>query len=327
MASFRLIPHDVIELSSSREKTPYGIEMIQAAPLWDEGYSGKGVTIAVIDSGCDSHHPELKNRIVGGYNFSGGRPSDYRDDNGHGTHVAGTIAASRDQRGLTGVAPNCNLLILKAFDKDGAGSYNQIIQALEYAIKWRGPRNERVRIASLSFGGRQNYKKLHKSIKKAVASNILVVCAAGNNGDGDGSTNEYLYPGYYDEVVQVGAIDKRQRLASFSNTNDEVDLVAPGVDIESTYLNGGYATLSGTSMATPHAAGAAALLLEKGRHEFNRELTEPELYAQLIKHTRSIGYSPVIEGNGLLDLSATTHLTTKSNEPDEEWESFFIDEE
>ncbi|MFC0524451.1 S8 family peptidase [Pontibacillus salicampi] len=316
MKPFELIPFQVEEVYERSNEIPPGVRMIDSERMWNEGYKGNDIVIAVIDTGCDKNHRDLQNRIVDGRNFTGGNPTDFHDENGHGTHVAGTIAASFNQQGVAGVAPSSKLLILKAFDSKGHSSYQQIIKAVKYATKWRGPRGEKVRILSMSFGGSEDYAMLHRSIKNAVNQNILVVCAAGNEGDANTRTTERLYPGYYKEVVQVGAVDFNGSLAPFSNSNDEIDLVAPGVNILSTYKNGQYATLSGTSMATPHVAGAAALLLEENEKAFERTLTEPELYGLIIKHTKSLGHSKREEGNGL--------ITFTSDEVDS-FEAFFED--
>ena len=115
-------------------------------------------------------------------------------------------------------------------------------------------------------------------------------------------TDEFAYPGAYGEVIQVGAVDFDRRIAPFSNTNNEIDLVAPGINIYSTYLEGKYASLSGTSMATPHVSGALALIRNISEREFDRELTEAELYAQLVRRTIPLGYPKTAEGNGLLAL-------------------------
>lgn len=306
MVRVRLIPYKIEQQIDNTSEVPAGIEMIQAPKKWEEGYKGSGVVVAVIDTGCDPNHPDLRNRIIDGRNFTtenNSNPQIFSDQNGHGTHVAGTIAASLNGRGVVGVSPEAQLLILKAFDANGSGDFNSIIQAIEHAIKWRGRNGEKVRVISMSFGAKRDVPQLHRAIRKAVENDILVVCAAGNEGDGDTRTTERLYPGYYKEVVQVGAVDNEGNMAKFTNTNDEVDLVAPGVDVMSTYLNGQYAKLSGTSMATPHVSGAAAILIEQMEQDFGRKLTEPEVYAQLIKSTFPLGYSKRVEGNGLITLT------------------------
>ena len=157
--------------------------------------------------------------------------------------------------------------------------------------------------------GSNDMPELHQAIKKAVANNILVVCAAGNEGDGDDSTDEFGFPGCYNEVISVGAINLERSPSDFTNSHNEIDFVAPGEKILSTYLNGKYATLSGTSMAAPHVSGALALIKDLVNNSFGRELSEPELYAQLIKRTVPLGFSPKLEGNGLVYLTVLEHLT------------------
>lgn len=299
-----LIPYELVEHLEMVNEIPRGIEIIQAPEMWEDT-KGKGITVAVLDTGCDLNHPDLKDRIIGGYNFTTddkGNPLLYKDYNGHGTHVAGTIAASLNSSGVAGVAPEANLLILKVLGKNGSGQYDWIIKAIQYAI------DQKVDIISMSLGGPSDVKELHDVIIEAVKQNILVVCAAGNDGDGQDSTDERGYPGCYNEVISVGAVDLELESSPFSNSNNEVDVVAPGEKVTSTYLNGKYATLSGTSMATPHVSGALALLKILSNAAFERNLTEPELYSQLIKRTVPLGNSPKMEGNGLVYLTLLNHV-------------------
>ncbi|WP_246031740.1 S8 family peptidase [Salibacterium salarium] len=306
----RLIPYRVEEvLNESKEKTPQGITMVQAPELWDEGYKGKGNVVAVIDTGCQTEHPDVKNRIIGGRNFTDDYnrdPENFMDNQGHGTHVAGTIGATLDGAGLVGVAPEVNLLILKALSGEGYGSYQGIIDSIHYAIDWRGKNQERVRVISMSLGGPNDIPEMHEAIQRAVENNILVVSAAGNEGDEDEDTEEIAYPGYYKEVMQVGAVDFDGNLAAFTNFNDEIDIVAPGVNILSTYPDNKFARLSGTSMATPHISGAAALIINQCEDDFDRELTESQMYSQVVKRTQPLGNSRSMEGNGLLVLTNYT---------------------
>ncbi|WP_110926223.1 S8 family peptidase [Bacillus massiliglaciei] len=298
-----LIPFKVLEVMDTvSESVPPGVELIQAPAVWENAGHGEGIVVAVIDTGIDKTHPDLKDRIIDGKDFTG--TGDYQDDNGHGTHVSGTVLASINDVGVVGVAPKASILALKALNGQGQGNLDWINGALEYAINWRGPNGEKVSIISLSLGGPEDDSE-HKLIQQAVQNNILVVCAAGNSGDGREDTDEMDYPGAYPEVVAVGAVDLNKNLADFSNTNEEIDLVAPGVQILSTYPGGKYAKLSGTSMATPHVSGAAALLKIISEKEFGRELTEAELYAQVVKHTEDLGIDKRAQGNGFLDLKVS----------------------
>ncbi|TFE23072.1 S8 family peptidase [Cohnella luojiensis] len=305
-----VIPFQVLELADKVNEVPKGVEMIQAPKIWDQT-KGKSITVAILDTGCDITHPDLKERIVGGRNFTdddGGKIDVFQDYNGHGTHVAGTIAATKNNNGVVGVAPEANLLIIKVLDKNGSGQYEWIINGINYAIE------QKADIISMSLGGPEDRQELHEAIQKAVSHNILVICAAGNQGDGVDSTDEFDYPGCYNEVISVGAIDLERRSSDFTNSNNEVDLVGPGEKIISTYLNGKYATLSGTSMATPHVAGAMALIKALVNTSFERNLTERELYAQLIKRTVPLGNSPKLEGNGLVYLTVMDELSEIFNQ-------------
>lgn len=305
-ARARLLPFTVGSLKKKTTGVLTGTRMVRAPEVWDKSNYGEGAVIAVLDTGCQPDHPDLKDNIVGGINFTseyGRNLKKYDDNNGHGTHVAGIIAACNDETGVYGVAPKAKLLIVKVMDKEGSGSFQQIIRGINYALYWRGNNGEKVRVISMSLGSTQDSFELHKAVARAIAKDIVVVCAAGNMGDGDAETEEVHYPGGYSEVIQVGAVDSDRKIAYFSNTNNEVDLVAPGVNILSTYLDSEYASLSGTSMAAPHIAGAAALVINQCEKEFKRSLSEAEIYAQICRRTVSLGYKKWEEGNGLLDLT------------------------
>lgn len=300
----RVIPFKVIRQEEEVMEVPKGVDLIQAPKMWNET-KGKGIKIAVLDTGCDLSHPDLKDRITGGRNFTDDDNSDpnvFKDYNGHGTHVAGTIAAYENEAGVIGVAPEADLLIVKVLNKDGSGQYEWIINGIHYAIE------QNADIISMSLGGPADVPELHDAIKAAVKKNILVVCAAGNEGDGDDSTDEFAYPGCYNEVISVGAVNLERDSSEFTNSHNEIDLVAPGEEILSTFLNGKYATLSGTSMAAPHVSGALALIKDLANKQFERKLSEPELYAQLIRRTVPLGNSPKLEGNGLVYLTVPEHL-------------------
>ncbi|KAA0966772.1 S8 family peptidase [Sporosarcina sp. ANT_H38] len=300
-----VIPYEVVDHVTETTEVPPGVALIQAPAIWGVT-KGKGVTIAVLDTGCESSHPDLQQQIIGGRNFTdddGSNPDIFLDYNGHGTHVAGTIAAQQNGIGVVGVAPEASLLIVKVLNRRGSGQYDWIIKGIHYAIE------QKADIISMSLGGPNDLPELHAAIKKAVTNNILVVCAAGNEGDGDDSTDEFAFPGRYNEVISVGAINEKRHPTDFTNSHNEIDLVAPGEKILSTYLNGQFATLSGTSMAAPHVSGALALIKGLVNNSFGRELTEPELYAQLIKRTVSLGLSPKFEGNGLVYLTVLEHLS------------------
>ncbi len=294
----KLIPFIVNkELRGTVTKSVYGLDMIKAKSIWEESQKGAGVKIAVIDSGCDINHESLKNNIIGVRNFTDEdkkNPNIVIDRVGHGTHVTGIICANGNN--MTGVAPDAKIYVLKAINRTGTGKLSWVINAIKYAIE------KRVDIISMSLGLSENSPKLENIIKEAVNNNIAVVCAAGNEGDGNDDSFEYSYPAAYIDVISVGAVDKKGVPAKFSNSNTAIDLVAPGVDIISTYPNNKFASLSGTSMATPYISGSLALLKNWSKNEFKRDLTQEELYAQLIKHTKILEYSRMVQGNGLVYL-------------------------
>lgn len=299
----KLISYNQISEDNKAEGIPDGVKMIKAPEFWEKGRYGEGIVIAIIDTGCDINHPDLHDRIVGVKNFTdddNGQSDIVIDYVGHGTHVAGIIAANKNGTGIVGVAPKAKLLIIKALSI-GGGSYSAVTKAINYAV------NCKVDIISMSLGGKYKDLSLYKAIKKAVDHNILVVCAAGNDGDGQALAEELNYPAGYNEVISVGSVSYEKKASRFSSTNNEVDLLAPGQGfngngIISTAAGGGYVEMQGTSMAAPHVSGALALIKNWAVDEFKRELTEVEIYAQLIKRTIALGYDKSIEGNGMLYL-------------------------
>ena len=267
--------------------------------LYDMGITGKGMVCAVIDSGCDFNHPSLKNKIIGGYNFTQeGAPEDFSDLNGHGTHVAGLISSDAYLSFNGGIAPDAKLLICKALGEDGSGSFDSIINAIHYAI------DNNVDVINMSLGGGIDIPELHEAILRAYKKNIMVCCASGNEAKGDkGTVDELCYPGAYREVIEVGAINKRREPSYFSNSNLFVDCVCYGERILSTYLNNSYALLDGTSQATPQVAGCILLLKQWFIKEFGRAPYDEELYAALIKCTdRLSNYHRKQTGFGFIDF-------------------------
>ncbi len=296
-----LLPFYVLE----KQQAPWSLEHIHARQMWSSGYTGDGAVVAVLDTGC-APHPHIKHSIIGGANFTGdngGRINDYSDNNGHGTHISGIISASYNRRnGMTGVAPDAKLLVFKVLDKDGSGDITPILRAINAAINWRGHGGKRVNIIGMSFGTGKNYPELEKAVNLAAENDILVVTAAGNDGDGDGGNDEIIYPGYYNSVFQVGASGIDDKPADFSNSNPHLDMIAPGVDILSLSANGGYTVMSGTSMACPHVAGAAALIVSYYLKEYGTYPTRKQMIHHLIRSSRKIDYGRDRVGYGILDL-------------------------
>ena len=249
------------EVRALEETVPWGITRIAAPSIHTNGNKGDGINIAIIDTGINYNHPDLQTDYIAGHDFVN-NDEDPIDDNGHGTHCAGIIAAVDNDMGVIGVAPEANLYSLKILDNTGSGSSSNLIAAIDWAIQTRydlNPSNN-IQIISMSLGSDNGVTALQSACSKAYASGILLVAAAGNDGNKGGSGDSVDYPGAYSSVIAVAATDSTDKRASFSSTGPAVELAAPGVNIYSTILNG-YYSYSGTSMACPHVAGTAALVL------------------------------------------------------------------
>lgn len=231
----------------------YTLDIIDAYEAWDTTEGSSEVVIAVIDTGVDLDHPDLDGKLTAGYDFVG--DDDQADDaNGHGTHVAGIVAAETDNGiGGAGICPNCRIMPLRALNRFGSGSLSDIAGAITYAT------DNGADVINLSLGGRSQSTILQRAVDYAWENGVFVTCAAGNSGV---STREY--PAGYSNCVAVAATTDRDTRASFSNYGSWVELAAPGQAIYSTYTNGRYANSSGTSMAAPNVAGLAGLLASQG---------------------------------------------------------------
>ena len=234
------------------------------------------VDVAVIDTGVDLDHADLNVNTAGAKNCATGRSAD--DGNGHGTHVAGTIGALDNATGVVGVAPGARIWPVRVLNNNGSGSYSAIVCGIDYVTA----NADTIEVANMSLGGsgsddgncgNSNNDAMHRAICNSVAAGVTYVVAAGN----EASDSAGSVPAAYDEVITVSALadfdgapgggaaptcrsDVDDTFANFSNYGADVDLIAPGVCITSTWKGGGYDTISGTSMASPHVAGGAALI-------------------------------------------------------------------
>jgi subtilisin family serine protease len=282
------------------------VPQIGAPTAWKAGYTGKGVKIAVLDTGVDATHPDLQGQILESKNFS---PSpDTKDRVGHGTHVSSIAAGTGAKSGgrFKGVAPDAKLLEGKVLDDDGFGDDSGILAGMEWAVA------QGADIVNLSLGGLDTpgIDPLEAAVNKLSADKgVLFAIAAGNEGDGPGTVGS---PGSADAALTVGAVDDNDKLADFSSRGPRIgdggikpDVTAPGVDITAAAAPGseidqevgqnppGYLTISGTSMATPHVAGAAALLKQE-----HPQWKYAELKGALAASTKPGAYTPFEQGTG-----------------------------
>jgi len=281
---------------SGQDTLVWGVDRIDAEWVGGAGedavdvtkpVNGEFVKVAVLDTGIDLNHPDLS--VMGNVNFVNPRKSG-DDDNGHGTHVAGIIAALDNQKGVIGVAPEAYLYAVKVLDASGSGWLSDLVDGLQWCI------NNHMQLINMSLGSSSDNLTFHQAITSAYNAGITMVAAAGNSG-----TSSVDYPGRYAETLAVSATDSSDNLAYYSSYGPQVDLAAPGSSIYSTYKKGGYKTLSGTSMATPHVTGTAALVLSK-----YGSMTPDALKSHLKNTAYDINLSADKMGAGLVDALQAT---------------------
>ncbi|MDP3953910.1 MAG: S8 family peptidase [bacterium] len=272
--------------SQPLETLSWGVDRIDADLVWGTN-TGQGVKVAIIDSGIDLDHPDLN--VVGGYNAINSWKS-YNDDYRHGTHVAGIVAALDNEIGVIGTAPKVELYAIKVLNRRGIGFASDIIDGLQWSI------DNGMQVANMSIGSSGSSQSYHDAIIKAYEAGITIIAAAGNNGETDGSI---VWPARWPETIAVSATNKSDGLAYFSSYGPEIDLAAPGQDINSTWNDGYYHLGSGTSMATPHVTGVAALVIASGKAS-----TPDEVRVVLKATAEDIGLEAIYQGAGLVDAVA-----------------------
>jgi len=247
------------------ETIPEGINQIKAPNAWN-ATQAKGIKVAILDTGIDYNHPDLKDNYKFGVSFIEDESSPM-DFNGHGTHCAGTVAAAINGEGVVGVAPSAYLYAVKVLSRTGSGAWSSLIAGIDWCIN-----KKNMDIISMSLGARSAPSAVEAICQAAWDKGAILVAAAGNFND------PVIAPALYPSVIAVSAIDGSNAKASFSCFGPEVELCAPGVNVLSTKAGGGYVRYSGTSMACPHVAGAAAIA--KGTHRYANNVTIRRLLAQ-----------------------------------------------
>lgn len=287
---------DIKSLQCEADETPERVNwagaILNIPEVW-KLTQGDGIKVAILDTGIDRDHQDLKEAIIDAEDFTG---DGIEDEDGHGTHCAGIVGARLNGVGFIGVAPKSQLMIGKVLDNDGSGTDSWVTEGIYWAVESGAD------IISMSLGGPISDPELYKAIQFAHFYGRHVICAAGN--EGALGRNTIGYPGRYGGVITVAAHDMNGNPSGFSSTGGEVDVMAPGSNIWSTYKHGSYAELSGTSMATPFVAGLAALIASK--HKAVQSNSTPldnseDMKQHLLRmashpgfHDNKTGYGPLI---------------------------------
>lgn len=287
-----LIPND-----SLYEEYQWNLPSIYTEEGWKVTRGKETVIVAVIDTGVDLNHPEFEGKLVEGINLIN-QDEPPQDDDGHGTHVAGIIAANtNNNEGIAGITWYNKIMPIKVLDQSGSGTLFDVAEAIFWAT------DNGAKVINLSLGNYAESEYLHEAIKYAYAHDVVLVAATGND-----NTDELGYPAAYPEVIAVSATDNYLRRANFSNYGTYIDVMAPGVNIASTYPNNQYASLSGTSMASPHVAGLAALIRSQ-----NPTLSNKEVENIIIKSTDDLGNSGKDEYYGYGEINIEKAVSYSNN--------------
>ena len=279
---------------------PWGVDRVDAEVAHANGETGSGADVAIIDTGIDSDHPDLSANLGSGHavtSCSGrGCNTSWDDDNNHGTHCAGIAAGVDNSEGVVGVAPGVTLHAVKVLDSRGSGSFSDVAAGIEYVA------DQGWDVGSLSLGASSGSSVVQDAGVYAQNNGVLLVAAAGNSGPCSDCVG---YPAAYSEFMAVSSTASGDSLSSFSSTGPQVEIAAPGTDIYSSVV-GGYNTFSGTSMATPHVAGAGGHLMANGGSNSNARST-------LKNNAENIGLASNEQGAGLLDVAAALNLDSSNN--------------
>lgn len=273
--------YDVISIQEAKQKSGWEITAFDLPKMWQKT-QGEGVIIAVLDTGCDLTHEDLKDNLLPGMNVIDPK-NPPQDENGHGTHVTGILVAANNELGVVGVCPKAKVMPVKVLDDKGSGNMLTVAMGIRWAV------DHGAHMISTSIGTPMKIQQVRKAIQYAAEKGVPTFVSAGN-----GAKTSLYYPANYPETISVGAIDSNFRKANFSNVGTNLDFMAPGVDILSTVPTNWYAVLSGTSMAQPFCCGVGALLLSYSRsHKVDFTLNTPQDWKdQLKKYT-----TPLSNGN------------------------------
>lgn len=269
-----LLPYtkeNILSFQSSSQALGWQITNFNIPEIWKFS-QGENVKIAVLDTGIDLNHGDLKENLLEGANFieKDLPPQDYAS---HGTHVAGIIAAKNNDLGIVGIAPQAKILPIKVLNNYGAGDMKAVLDGINYAV------SQKADIICMSLGTRDSVEEIRVAIEEAAKNNTICFVAAGNAGN----TEQLLYPAAYTECISVGAVDENCLRASFSCTGPNLDFVAPGVKIYSCVPKNTYAYMSGSSMACPFAVGVAALVLSSKRKIDSEAVMSADDYREVFK--------------------------------------------
>lgn len=275
MGLIKLLPYVREDLHGLTPNDPqmmgWEIKKFNIANLWNST-TGKNVVVAVIDTGCDYNHPDIKNNILEGKNFVDNN-NDPMDGNGHGTHVSSTICATNNNFGMVGISPDTKIIPIKCLANNGSGEEDAIANGIIWAA------NRKVDFITMSIGSPRPSTKIENAINYANSVGSVIFCAAGNSG----KNTDILYPAKYKNTISIGAIDKNLTRTNFTCSGDSLDFLAPGQDIMGCVPNDSYALMSGTSMSNPYAVGIASLLLSFNRKNNRYKLQTYKDYIEVFK--------------------------------------------
>lgn len=298
-----------VTVHALEQQVPWGISRIGAPSAWSFS-TGEEVKVAILDTGIQHDHPDLEANVKGGISVVGENystdPADWNDGDGHGTHVAGIVAAVNNDVGVIGSAPAAWLYAVKVFP-GREGPVSDVIEGIDWCVQ------NGMQVLNMSLGTDEYVSSFEDACDQAYEAGLLLVAAAGNDGDGNPNTTELSYPAAFDSVIAVSATDSDDQAPSWSNSGAFVELAAPGVSVYSTYKGSNYTTKSGTSMATPHVSGTAALVWAK-----NPSLANVQVRSILRQKAEDLGPAgkDTVYGYGLVradDAMQTNVLTLRPN--------------